>query len=65
MPVLILQFIGFGVFTARRFERGNFLLHYAGDLLSLSEAKTREKKYNRERKGSYMYYFYHDAIQYW
>ena len=40
---LFLQFIGFGVFTTKRFERGNFLLHYAGDLLTLSEAKKGRK----------------------
>ena len=56
---------GYGVFTTRKFSRGDFLLHYSGDLITADEARRREKRYDKEKSGSFMYYFLHDGIKYW
>lgn len=54
-----------GVFTTQPFKKGDFLLHYAGDLLNGDEAEKKEKMYNKAKKGSYMYYFIHEGKHQW
>lgn len=50
---------GRGVFAARPFSRGEFIVEYSGDLLSAAEAHAREEVYaaDTERFGCYMYFF--------
>lgn len=56
---------GRGVVAERRFERGEFVIEYMGDLISISEATEREKRYALdENAGCYMYYFKHQNQQY-
>ena len=57
-------FLGKGIFTARSFRKGEFLLEYRGDLLNYSEAKEKEKEYVEE-DGSFMFYFKHKEKTKW
>jgi [histone H4]-lysine20 N-methyltransferase SETD8 len=52
--------------TTRPFQRGEFVIEYIGDFISLSEAQDREAKYAADdNTGCYMYYFKHNEQQYW
>lgn len=52
--------------TTRPFKRGEFVIEYIGDLISMSEAQIREAKYAADdNTGCYMYYFKHNEQQYW
>jgi len=47
-----------GVYTTKRFFRNDYIVEYAGELLTLAEAKQRENLYGRNHNiGCYMYYF--------
>lgn len=49
---------GRGVFTTKKFFRNDYIVEYAGELLTQSEARQRETLYGRNHKiGCYMYYF--------
>ena len=49
---------GRGVFTTKRFFRGDYIVEYAGELLTQAAAKQREALYGRNHNiGCYMYYF--------
>ncbi|CAF1437573.1 unnamed protein product [Adineta steineri] len=49
---------GRGVYTTRKFFRNDYIVEYAGELLTQIEAKHRENLYGRNHKiGCYMYYF--------
>ncbi|CAF3815444.1 unnamed protein product [Rotaria sp. Silwood1] len=49
---------GRGVFTTKKFYRNDYIVEYAGELLTQNEAKHREDLYGRNHKiGCYMYYF--------
>jgi SET domain len=57
---------GRGVVTTRNFQRGEFVIEYKGDLISMSEANEREQRYAADdNTGCYMYYFKHNEQQYW
>lgn len=57
---------GRGIMAARRFERGEFVVEYIGDLIDMPEANRRELLYAKdENTGCYMYYFKHSDQQYW
>lgn len=57
---------GRGVVAARKFLRGEFVVEYAGELITMEEAKKREAIYAQdENTGCYMYYFKHKNNQYW
>lgn len=46
------------VFTTRAFSRMEFVLEYAGDLMTAKQAKVLEKEYEADpSKGSFQYYF--------
>ena len=49
----------------KKFNRGDYILEYAGTLLTKDEAVKMNEKYNREKAGSFMYYFKHQDIKYW
>ncbi|XP_017873716.1 PREDICTED: histone-lysine N-methyltransferase pr-set7 [Drosophila arizonae] len=56
---------GRGVVAIRRFKRNEFVVEYVGDLISISEATERERRYALdENAGCYMYYFKHKNQQY-
>ena len=49
---------GRGVYTTRKFFRTDYIVEYAGELLTQAEAKQREVLYGRNHNiGCYMYYF--------
>lgn len=50
----------------RDFSKGDFIVEYAGDLVELSEAKSREEIYKKDTSyGCYMYFFNHKGKSYW
>lgn len=55
---------GRGIVTTRPFIKGEFVVEYIGDLISVSEAKEREQIYAEDDStGCYMYYFKHKNVQ--
>ena len=46
-----------GVFTTQPFRQGNFLLHYAGDLVDKVEAEKWERKHKKTNWGTFMFSF--------
>ena len=57
---------GRGVIANRSFAKGEFVLEYVGELISMTEANKRELKYAKDDStGCYMYYFKHNEQQYW
>ncbi|KAL1132558.1 hypothetical protein AAG570_010510 [Ranatra chinensis] len=56
---------GRGVVATQPFSRGDFVVEYAGELISSEEAKRREFMYSRDQNtGCYMYYFSFKNNQY-
>lgn len=52
--------------ATKDFHRGDFIVEYAGDLISIDEAKEREANYAKDpTKGCYMYYFSFKNKKYW
>lgn len=56
---------GRGVVATRHFEKGDFVIEYVGELISIAEANKREEKYAELDAGCYMYYFKHNNQQHW
>lgn len=57
---------GRGIMAARRFTKGEFVIEYIGDLITMTEANRREQLYAKdENTGCYMYYFKHKNQQHW
>ncbi|XP_061499188.1 histone-lysine N-methyltransferase Set8 [Anopheles gambiae] len=55
---------GRGIVTTRSFAKGEFVVEYIGDLISVAEAKQREQVYSKDDStGCYMYYFRHKNVQ--
>ncbi|KAI1289554.1 Histone-lysine N-methyltransferase set-1 [Halotydeus destructor] len=48
---------GKGIFSMVDIPKGSFVCEYSGDLIDLDEAKIREKNYESDGSGCYMYYF--------
>lgn len=55
---------GRGIVTTRAFQRKDFVVEYAGELVDVPEAKDREVDYLVGQKGCYMYYFNHKDKNY-
>jgi len=56
---------GRGIKASRRFVKADYIVEYAGDLLSESDALLREAEYQGDpTKGSYMYFFEYKGKQY-
>lgn len=56
---------GRGIVGTRPFARGEFVVEYVGEFISIAEANRREKEYARDQNtGCYMYYFKHKNKQY-
>ena len=52
----IILFLGRGVFTTKKFSKGDFLLEYKGELVSEDEGYQREDLYETEL-GSFLFFF--------
>ena len=50
---------GRGIFSTRSFHKGEFVVEYAGDLITTEEAEVRDEKYSKniDKYGSFMYLF--------
>jgi len=56
---------GRGIKAVKDFNKGDFVVEYAGDLIDIGTAKDLETKYSMDAsKGCYMYYFKHKGKQY-
>jgi histone-lysine N-methyltransferase SETD8 len=56
---------GRGVVARKPFQKGDFVVEYAGELIDLVAAKEKESEYSQDiTKGCYMYYFNHRDKQY-
>ncbi|VDI17698.1 histone-lysine N-methyltransferase SETD8 [Mytilus galloprovincialis] len=56
---------GRGVIASKDFFRGDFVVEYAGNLISQKVAKQKELDYSKDPSiGCYMYYFTHKTINY-
>ncbi|XP_073982117.1 SET domain containing 8 isoform X2 [Rhodnius prolixus] len=56
---------GRGIIATRAFARGDYVVEYAGELITSDEAKTREALYAQDQNtGCYMYYFVYKNTQY-
>lgn len=56
---------GMGVFADKCFKKGDFLLHYFGELITEMEAERRELTRYRNDKHSYLYNFKFDGKKMW
>lgn len=58
MEVQQIEGKGRAVFATRRFQKGEYVVEYHGDLLQITDAKKREAEYAQNpATGCYMYYF--------
>ncbi|XP_026130060.1 N-lysine methyltransferase KMT5A-A-like [Carassius auratus] len=58
MMVRYIEGKGRGVFTTQKFQKGQYVVEYHGDLLQITDAKKREALYAQDpNTGCYMYYF--------
>ncbi|XP_045190839.2 uncharacterized protein LOC123547644 [Mercenaria mercenaria] len=49
---------GRGVIATKKFQHGDFVVEYSGDLIGIKEAKLRNAEYSKDpSKGCYMYFF--------
>lgn len=52
------EYKGRGIFAARKMKKGEFVVEYAGDLLTMEEGRDRETEYQRDTDiGCYIYFF--------
>lgn len=66
LQVKIFEGKGRGVVAARKFHKGEFVVEYAGEFITIEEAQKRESSYSRDENiGCYMYYFKHRNNQHW
>ncbi|XP_065656706.1 histone-lysine N-methyltransferase Set8-like isoform X2 [Hydra vulgaris] len=55
---------GYGVFACKNIQKGEFIVHYRGDLCLKCEMIEKEKVYEQTNAGSYVYDFMHNNIEY-
>lgn len=54
------------MFATKNFEKGDFVVEYSGDFISLMEANAREQLYAQDATtGCYMYYFKYNDQTFW
>ena len=58
-------FIGYGIFTTKFFNDGDFLLEYPGNVVTQSAALKREEEYEKKEKGCFLYYFQDSNEKLW
>ncbi|KAF7233732.1 hypothetical protein EG68_04897 [Paragonimus skrjabini miyazakii] len=65
MKIIVTEEKGRGIVATRTFHDGEFVVEYAGELMSEKMAKEREAEYKRDPTiGSYMFYFVHNGQKY-
>ncbi|CAH8537936.1 unnamed protein product [Heterobilharzia americana] len=65
MKIIQTEEKGRGIIATRSFHEGEFVVEYAGDLISEKIAKQREIEYKRDPSiGSYMFFFVHLGQKY-
>ena len=57
--------LGYGVFTKRAIKKGELVLNYNGELIDEAVAVGREKQYEAEGKGSYLFFFMQNNKRMW
>jgi len=58
LEIRVLEEKGRGVFSSKKFNKGDFVCEYAGELIDVQEARMREAEYEETPEvGSYMYFF--------
>ena len=57
--------LGYGVFTKRAIKKGELVLNYDGELIDEAVAVGREKQYEAEGKGSYLFFFMQNNKRMW
>ena len=63
--MLFCVIVGYGVFVCdKHFNKGDFLLHYRGELIDIDEADHREHSYD-PKYGSFVYFFSHAGKIMW
>jgi hypothetical protein len=60
LNVSLISFLGEGVFTGKRFCKGDFLLEYVGERIHPHEAVTRQKKGN-----NFLFVFIYNGKEQW
>ena len=63
--LLTFNFKGNGIFTELPREMGEFLLEYAGVLMSAEDGEHFGERYAEEGKGCFLYYFKNQSKQNW
>ena len=53
------------MFAVEEIPAGSFLLVYHGDMIDTKRAEERERKYDKENYGSFMYFFNYKGSQMW
>ena len=48
--------LGYGIFAKKNFEVNDFIVEYASEYISKSEALKREETYERNGDGSYLFF---------
>ena len=52
------------MFATKKWEKGDFLLHYKGELISEEEGNKREQNYPK-KAGRFMFFFVHNGKSLW
>jgi len=55
LEIRLIENKGRGIFAMKKFFRGDYIVEYAGDLISYQEAKHRETIYGRNHKNWLLY----------
>ena len=51
--------------VTKNVEKDSFVVEYAGEIVSVQEAKKREDEYEKSGAGCFMFYFWFEGYQYW
>ena len=65
MILNLLYFLGWGVFKTVDIEPGSFITEYKEELISADEGLIRERQYEKQAEGSFLYFFKHRQNNYW
>ena len=57
--------LGYGVFTKKQIKKGELILNYHGELIDEVTAVGREKQYDVEGKGSFLFFFMQNNKRMW
>ena len=68
--VYMMPFSGYGVIAKKSFGKGDFILEYAGDLITREESTERKMKYARRSAHNkysrcYLFHFMHRELSWW